>query len=172
MTMKRIVVAGLSIVLLLFVFGGGWILGRLGIGKVVDPSSLTLLQREFTERMREVSLVGSFTVAGREDRLPRAERYDIYSVEKIGDDLWRFNASMTCCGLNGAVVPIPVPMRWVGDTPVIMMTDTSLPGIGTFTVRLFFYGDRYSGTWQHGQFAGNMSGRIEKMKTDKPQEAP
>jgi hypothetical protein len=45
---------------------------------------------------------------------------------------------------------------------VIMMTDTSLPGIGTFTVRLFFYGDRYAGTWQHGAVGGQMSGRIEK----------
>jgi hypothetical protein len=44
------------------------------------------------------------------------------------------------------------------------MTDTSLPGIGTFTVRLFFYGDRYSGTWQHGTVGGHMSGRIEQQR--------
>jgi hypothetical protein len=54
-----------------------------------------------------------------------------------------------------------VPLRFVGDTPVIMMTDTALPGIGTFTVRLFFHGDRYSGTWQHGEVGGQMFGRIE-----------
>jgi hypothetical protein len=53
-------------------------------------------------------------------------------------------------------------MRFNGDTPMIMMTDTSLPGIGTFTVRVFFYGDRYAGTWQHGKVGGAMSGRIEK----------
>ncbi len=80
----------------------------------------------------------------------------------MGDDQWRFNARMDCCGVNGATLPIVVPMRFVGDTPMIMMTDTNLPGIGTFTVRVFFYGDRYSGTWQHGQVGGLMSGRIEK----------
>jgi hypothetical protein len=112
--------------------------------------------------MNDVTLVGSFTVTGRDDRTPRADRYDIYSVEKVGDDLWQFNASMDCCGVNGARLPIVVPMRWVGDTPVIMMTDTSLPGIGAFTVRVFFYGDRYAGTWQHGTVGGHMSGRIEK----------
>jgi hypothetical protein len=69
---------------------------------------------------------------------------------------------MHCCGVDGAV-PVVVPMRFVGDTPMIMMTDTSLPGIGTFTVRLFFYDDRYSGTWQHGENGGQMSGRIEKQ---------
>ena len=143
-------------------FGGGWLVGRLGIGAAVDPASLTDLERQFTERMRNVTMIGSFTVAGREDRTPRADRYEIASVEKVGDDQWRFNASMDCCGLNGATIPIVVPMRWSGDTPMIMMTDTSLPGIGTFTVRVFFYGDRYAGTWQHGKVGGHMSGRIEK----------
>ena len=67
---------------------------------------------------------------------------------------------MQCCGVNGAV-PVVVPMRWNGDTPMIMMTHTTLPGLGTFTVRLFFYTDRYAGTWQHGERGGYISGRIE-----------
>jgi hypothetical protein len=157
-------VAGV-VVLVLAIFGGGWLVGRLGIGSAVRPASLTDLERQFTERMRDVSLIGSFTVAGREDRTPRSDRYDISSVEKIGDNLWRFNASMHCCGVNG-VIPVAVPMQWNGDTPMIVMTDTSLPGLGTFTVRLFFYGDRYAGTWQHGAVGGYMSGRIEKQHRD------
>jgi len=163
MTIRRVVGSVIVVVVLLATFAGGWLVGRLGIGSVVDPASLTDLERQFTERMRNVTMVGSFTVAGREDRTPRPDRYDIASVEKVGDDLWRFNASMDCCGVNGATLPIVVPMRWSGDTPVIMMTDTSLPGIGTFTARVFFYGDRYAGTWQHGAVGGHMSGRIEKQ---------
>ena len=151
------------VLLVLATFAGGWIVGRLGIGSVVDPASLTEEERQFTDRMRDVSMVGSFTVAGREDRTPRSDRYDISSVDKVGDDTWRFNARMDCCGLNGATIPIVVPMRWVGDTPMIAMTDTSLPGLGTFTARVFFYGDRYAGTWQHGAVGGFMSGRIEKQ---------
>ena len=68
---------------------------------------------------------------------------------------------MQCCGVEG-VIPIVVPMRWNGDTPTIMMTDTSLPGLGTFTARVMFYGNRYAGTWQHGDVGGHLSGRIEK----------
>jgi hypothetical protein len=159
---RRVVgVVGVS-VLVLAVFAVGWIVGRTGIGSVVEPASLTDAERVFAERMRGVNLVGAFTVAGREDRTPRADRYEIASVEKIGEDLWQFNARMDCCGLDGSVIPIAIPMRFVGDTPVIMMTDTSLPGIGTFTVRLFFYEDRYAGTWQHGETGGLMYGRIEK----------
>ena len=111
--------------------------------------------------MKGVSLVGSFTVAGRTDRPARPDRYDIASVEKVGDNVWRFNARMRHDDFD-VTVPVAVPMRWLGDTPMIMMTDTSLPGIGTFTVRVFFYGDRYAGTWQHGKVGGLMSGRIEK----------
>ena len=59
-------------------------------------------------------------------------------------------------------------MRFVGDTAMIMMTDTSLPGLGTFTVRLFFYDDRYAGSWQHGEVGGLMSGRIEKKTATPP----
>jgi hypothetical protein len=159
---RRVLGTVLAVVLVLAIFASGWLVGRLGIGAAVNPASLTDLERQFTERMRDVSLIGSFTVNGREDRTPRSDRYDISSVEKVGDNLWRFNASMHCCGVNG-VIPVAVPMRWNGDTPMIMMTDTSLPGLGTFTVRLFFYGDRYAGTWQHGAVGGQMSGRIEKQ---------
>ena len=159
---RRALGIALGVVLLLAIFAGGWLVGRLGIGSVIDPASLTDLERQFADRMSDVTMVGSFTVAGREVRTPRSDRYEIASVEKVGDDLWRFNARMDCCGMGGSAIPSVVPMRWVGDTPVIMMTDTSLPGIGTFTVRVFFYGDRYAGTWQHGRVGGHMSGRIEK----------
>ena len=104
---------------------------------------------------------GRFTVAGREDRPPRPDRYDIASVEKVGDDRWRFNARIRY-GDTDVTLPVVVPMQWIGDTPVIMLTDFAIPTMGTFTVRLFFHGDRYAGTWQHGAVGGHMFGRIEK----------
>ena len=164
---KRVLTLALVVVIVVVVFAGGWLVGRLGIGSAVNPASLSDVERQFTERMRDVKLVGSFTMAGRDERTPRSEGYDIHSVEKVGDNLWRFNAGMNCCGVNGTI-PVVVPMRFNGDTPMIMMTDTSLPGLGTYTVRLFFYGDRYAGTWQHGAFGGLMSGRIEKRTAGEP----
>jgi hypothetical protein len=168
-TVRRILGFVLIAVLALALFAGGWLVGRTGIGSVVKPASLTDAERKFADGMRNVVLVGTFTLAGRENRTPTPDRYEIASVEKVGEDLWRFNAKMDCCGASGSrAIPIVVPMRWVGDTPVIMMTDTSLPGLGTFTVRLFFYADQYAGTWQHGSAGGHMSGRIEKQSPDKP----
>jgi len=159
---RSVVKLGVLVVLAAGVFVAGWVTGRTGIGSIVAPASLSEAERAFVERMRGVTLVGTYTTAGREARQPRTDRYEIASVEKIGDDLWQFNAKMDCCGLDGRVIPIAVPMRWIGDTPMIMMTDTSLPGVGTFTVRLFFYGDHYAGSWQNDKTGGLMSGRIER----------
>jgi len=158
-TFFRLVFAALTILLALAIFAGGWLTGRLGIGSVVRPDSLTEVERQFSERMRNVTMVGTFTVDGRERREPRPDRYDIARVDKVGDNLWRFNAKIEG---RSFVAPIVVPMQFNGDTPVIMMTDTSLPGVGSFTVRVLFYGDRYAGTWQHGAVGGHMSGIIEK----------
>ena len=149
----------LGIVLAVLLAGGGWLAGRFGVGAAIAPSSLPQVEREFAERMRNVKLVGTFTVDGREPRPPRDDGYEIDSVEKVGEGQWRFNARF---GRFNTTIPIVVPLRFVGDTPVIMMTDTPLPIVGTFTVRLFFYGDRYAGTWQHGEVGGQMSGRIER----------
>jgi len=166
--MRRLIKLVVFTIFAVALFVCGWISGRMGIGRVVDAASLTDAERQFSERMRNVTMVGTFSVWGREERTPRTDRYEISSVEKIGEDLWRFNTRMDCCGLNGSSVPIAVPMRWIGDTPVIMMTDTGLPGIGTYTVRVFFYGDHYSGTWQNPKVGGFMSGRIERRSGTQP----
>ena len=91
------------------------------------------------------------------------DRYELAGVEKVGPSDWRFNARM----IHGPVdvtVPVVVPIQWAGDTPMITMTDVSIPTLGTFTARVFFYEDRYAGTWQHGTVGGHMFGRIEKKK--------
>ena len=59
---RRMVGIAIVIVLVLAIFGGGWLIGRLGIGAVVDPSSLNESERQFVERMRDVSLVEARTV--------------------------------------------------------------------------------------------------------------
>jgi hypothetical protein len=161
---KRLV--GLLVIVFLMAasFGGGWLTARLGLGSAVDPARLSQRERQFTNQMEGVSLIGRFTIAGREDREARPDRYDIASVAKVGDDLWRFNARIRY-GSVDATLPIVVTMRWAGDTPMVTITDLSIPTLGTFTARVFFYGDRYAGTWQHGAVGGHMFGRIETNKT-------
>lgn len=149
------------LVLLLLTFAGGWLVGRTGIGSAVPVAALDARERAFTERMQNVVLDGVFTVDGR-SATPSPDRYEIASVEKVGDNLWRFNARMVHEGTD-VTLPIVVPMHWLEDTPVVTLTDYSIPTLGTFTARVFFYDDRYAGTWQHGkQIGGHLYGTIEK----------
>ena len=155
------------LVLLAVIFGGGWAVGRLGLFSTVPTASLTDLERQFSERMQSASLVGYFTVAGRSKREPDEDRYDISSVEKVADDRWRFNVRMRH-GSFDVTMPIVVPVKWVDDTPVVMLTEWEIPTLGTFTCRVIFHGDRYAGTWQHGAVGGLMYGRIEKQPQTQP----
>src|SRR5688572_19035294 len=105
-----------SLLLILVVFALGWLAGTAGMGRRVNPASLTDLEREFTDRMRGAALVGRFTIVGREDRPASPERYEISSVEKLGGNDWRFNARIKY-GKVDATLPIVVSMVWAGDTP-------------------------------------------------------
>ncbi len=159
--MKSLIKLVLVLILIALTGAAGWLVGRTGMGSAVPVAELSELERQFTERMQDVALVGRFTVSGREDRQASPDRYDIISVTKVGDDQWRWNARMRY-GSVDATLPIVVTMKWVGDTPMITITDLSIPGIGTYTARVFFYGDRYAGTWQGSRVGGHMFGAIQK----------
>ena len=161
MNRRAFVVGLVGVVLMILAFAGGWLAGRTGMGMAVAVSSLETREREFAERMRAVVLDGVFTVDGR-NGTPKPDRYEIASVEKVGDGLWRFNARMVHEGTD-VTLPIVVPMKWIDDTPVVTLTDYSIPTLGAFTARVFFYDDRYAGTWQHGkEIGGHMYGRITR----------
>ena len=157
--MKRWFGIGALVAALPVAFAIGWLVAKTGIGSAMDLESMPELERQFAQRMRAVSLVGRFTIAGREDEPARPDRYDIASVEKVGDDRWRFNVRIRY-GERDVTLPVAVTMRWTDDTPMVMLTDTTIPTLGTFTARVFFYEDRYAGTWQHGETGGHMFGNI------------
>jgi len=157
---RTVVRAIVMVVLLVAVFVAGWLMARTGIGAAMDPALLPQVEREFAERMRGAAMVGRFTIAGREDRVATPDRYDIYSVDKVGENQWRFNAKI---GESGVTLPIVVTMKFVDDTPLILMTNATIPAMGTFTARVFFHGDQYAGTWSHvGSAGGHMFGKIER----------
>ena len=63
-------------------------------------------------------------------------------------------------GDNEVPVPIPVTIKWAGDTAVLTLTDAAIPRMGSFTVRLVLYRDQYAGTWSAKDHGGQMFGRI------------
>ena len=159
--MKGLLKFGVVGVLLAVMFAAGWLVAKSGVGQGVDPASLTDLERDFSERMQNVALVGHFTIDGREDVGGRPERYEIASVTKVGENDWRFDARIAY-GNTDVTLPVTVPIVWAGDTPMISITDFEIPTLGTFDTRLIFHDDRYAGSWQHGEFGGLMYGTIER----------
>ncbi len=121
--------------------------------------------QEFSERMAKTVLVGAFTMDSQKlDAAPQEERYEITSVQKSSGNIWVFTARVKYLNFD-AMLPIPVPVEWAGDTPVVTLTDARLPGLGEgFSCRVIFHDGRYAGTWQHGKVGGHMFGRIEKQK--------
>ena len=168
MRIARALGIGAVLLMMVLVFGAGWLVAKAGYGSEVAPASLGELERAFAERMRGATMIGYFTVAGREDTPARPDRYDIESVEKVGDDRWRFNAKIGYSGRD-ITVPLVVTMRFVGDTPMIMLTDFAIPAMGTFTTRVFFHRDQYAGTLSNDRgVGGHMFGRIEKQNPHAP----
>ena len=88
---RRRVFGVLGIVVLVgFGFLGGWIVGRAALGEGMDPSTLPVVEQAFINQMNGAAMVGYFTVRGSDTRAASPDRYDIYSVEKVADDRWRF----------------------------------------------------------------------------------
>lgn len=119
------------------------------------------LEQAFAEKLSGSTMVGTFTIDGKEGTKP--DRYRIVSAKKVKNNDWTFTAKMKV-GENEVDLPIPIKVFWADDTPVMSLTDLTIPGVGTFTSRVMFYGDRYAGTWQHGDHGGTFSGLIEKKK--------
>jgi len=119
------------------------------------------LEQAFIERLTAADLVGTFSVMGQPGAKP--ERYEIDSVKKHKGDDWVITSRMKY-GEHDLKVPIVVQVYWAGDTPIISLTDLTIPGLGTFTARVMIHEDRYAGTWQHGEIGGHLWGTVEKRK--------
>jgi len=126
---------------------------------------LTPREQAFTTQMENCVLVGTFTVDGQTDGDPlKPERYEIESAVKASGDLWVFTVRIKYGKLD-TKLPVTVPLLWAGETPMVSLTNASIPGLGEgFSARVLFHEDRYAGTWQHGKVGGHMFGRIEKAK--------
>jgi hypothetical protein len=126
----------------------------------VDPS--LNLETQFEQMMAGAVLVGHSTLDNREG-LSREERYSIDRVTQIGGGVWMFQARMKLSD-HEIPLPIPVTIKWAGDTPVITITDMSIPGMGSYTARVVLYRNRYAGTWSGKDHGGELFGSIVHEK--------
>ncbi len=140
------------------------LLAYLYLGTAGDtPPAQQELENQFQESMTGVILKGHFTLNGREGL--REETYTVEKVTRMPGDYWLFHARIQYGGKD-VTVPVPVKLLWAGDTPVVSLTDATIPGLGTFTARILFYRDEYIGTWSSGTHGGQQFGRIVKIDSE------
>lgn len=129
-----------------------------GCARTGGPDPEADRNRSFAQSMSGVTLVGYSTRLDREG-LSKEERYQIDSVTHLAGDTWLFKSRLKYDG-HDIPAPIPITVKWAGDTPVITLTDLSIPGVGTYTARVVLYRDQYAGTWSGKSVGGQLFGKI------------
>ncbi len=129
-------------------------------------------EKKFGEALSGAVLVGTFSIDGvKTEKVRLPERYELTSVKKTKDGLWTFTAHVTYFNQD-VTLPVTVPVVWAGDTPMVSLSDSTLPGLGKqLSAKVIFDGARYAGTWQHGKFGGHMWGTIERADVSKSKPA-
>ena len=94
----------------------------------------------------------------------KEDKYTIVSVNKLGGEAWIINARIQY-GDKDFTVPVPVQVKWAGDTPVITVDGMAMPGGKTaYSARVLVYDKTYAGTWSGGEHGGLMNGVITNEK--------
>ena len=93
----------------------------------------------------------------------KEDKYTIVGVTKLGGDNWVISARIQY-NKKDMVAPIPVQVKWAGDTPVIVVDKLQYPGGGTYSARVLVYDKTYAGTWSGGDYGGLLNGVITNEK--------
>ncbi len=115
---------------------------------------------ELEKSLTGAALVGNFTVTGKEAVDLTPERYELISVKHLGEGNWLFVARIKY-GEHDLTIPITLPIKWAGDTPIITVDNMAFPGMGTYTARVMIYADHYAGFWKGTDHGGHLFGIIE-----------
>ena len=157
--MKRSSASLLSLVVAAAIAARG---SRRGRKPLLPISAQKEREQKLHAMLEGASLVGQFSVVGTPGAAPppQPEQYAVSRLERDAEGRWVFNVSMSYAAQQHTM-PVPVTIEWAGDTPMITMTEQTIPGLGTFSARVLLYDGLYAGTWKHGQFGGHMWGKIQ-----------
>jgi hypothetical protein len=142
--------------------------------KDAKPATAEELEAKFKETMTAAVMSGRWCpvkdgVLGEE----KEDKYSIVSAEKGSANSWVINARMQYGGRE-VVLPIPVQLKWAGDTAVMIVDSLRIPGLNGYggagySARVLFYGNTYAGTWSGSGHGGLLKGVISKEKPATPE---
>lgn len=118
------------------------------------------LEAKFKTTLTKATLSGRWSGIKDGQLTPeKDDKYTIIGVTKLNGDSWIINARIQY-GKQDFVAPIPVEVKWAGDTPVITLDSVGMPGGNSYSARVLIYGQTYAGTWSGGNHAGLLNGII------------
>lgn len=122
------------------------------------------LESRFQATLAKATFSGRWSLIEKGQSGPEKEdKYTILGVSKVGGEVWLIHARIQYGGKD-ITAPIPVQVRWAGDTPVIVVDDVGVPGSGKYSARVLIHQDTYAGTWSGGGVRGLMSGVITRAR--------
>jgi hypothetical protein len=122
------------------------------------------LEAKFKATLTKATLAGRWCSLKDGQLGPEKEdKYTILGVSKVGGEVWMIHARIQY-GNKDLTAPVPVQVKWAGDTPVIVVDNVGVPGSGTYSARVLIYENTYAGTWTGGDHGGLMNGVIQHPK--------
>lgn len=125
------------------------------------------LEKKFTDTMTNAVMSGRWCLLEDGKLGPdKEDKYTIASVAKNPDGSWTITAKIEYAGLTFNA-PVPVQVKWAGDTAVIVVDNMGLPGTAKYSARVLVHEGTYSGTWSGGGHGGLMYGVVKKAAEKK-----
>lgn len=122
------------------------------------------MEAKFKAMLTNATMSGRWCLIKDDKLTPEQEdKYTITGVNKLFGERWLIRARIQY-GEKDYTVPVPVRVKWAGDTPVITVDDAGFPGGATYSARVVFHNDSYAGTWSGGAMRGLLSGMITRPK--------
>jgi hypothetical protein len=123
------------------------------------------LEAKFKATLTKATLSGRWCGIKDGQLTPEKEdKYTILGVSKLGGDTWMIHARIQYAKQD-FTMPIPVQVKWAGDTPVLTLDQVGIPGGNSYSARVLIYEKTYAGTWSGGDHAGLLNGLITNEKT-------
>jgi hypothetical protein len=143
------------------------------VAKASSAERQAKLETALAKTLSGATLEGSFTStgAGSDPAKLSRDKYTLGQVRKVSGDVWQFPARIQY-GDKDITLPIELPIRWAGDTPVVTVDELPMPGFGTVSARVMFFEGHYAGYWKHGDHGGNMFGVIHPAEKEQAKSKP
>lgn len=128
----------------------------------VDKALLDKLERYLTGS----KWTGNFTITGQENQDLTPETYEITKAKHHEGDSWLLTARIKYADKDRTVDLPPLQIKWVNDSPVIVVDKMLIPLMGVFDARVIIRNNKYAGTWSHNKVGGHLFGEIKRLNAD------